>query len=65
MGSFFHGRGGWGGGGVGGGGDKYVGHHGWLTVKNFKITPGKKALKSPKKRNLGQKVNTSKPLIRS
>ena len=47
----------------GGGMDKNVGHHGWKTVKNFKTTLAKRLQDSPQKRNLGQKVNNSKPLI--
>ena len=43
--------------------DENAGHRGWKTVKTFKITLAKRLQHTPKKRNLGQKVNNSKPLI--
>ena len=42
---------------------KYVGHDGWSSMKNFKITLAKTSKNSPKKCNLNQKINYSYPHI--
>ena len=42
---------------------KYVGHDGWSSMKNFKITLAKTSKNSAKKQNLNQKINYSYPLF--
>ena len=44
-------------------GSKNVDHHGLPMKKNFKITRDNALKQSPKKRNLDQKINYSKPHV--
>ena len=49
--------------GEGGELSKNIDHHGWSTVKNLKLHWLKRPKAVPKKRNLDQKINYSKPHI--
>ena len=47
----------------GGGLSKNIGHHGFPTTKNVRVTPAKTPKNSPKKQYLGEKINYLKPHI--